>query len=47
MKRIGWKTFKGMIYRLRLINARYKKLGVKGKFVIELPIKEISKNNYK
>lgn len=38
-KRRGWKTFKGMVYQLSLINKRYKKFGIIGDFTIRLPLK--------
>ena len=38
-KRVGWKSFKGMVYQLKLINKRYKKMGVSGDFTVRLPLK--------
>jgi len=29
-----------MVYQLRLINKRFKKLGIEGDFTVRLPIKE-------
>lgn len=37
-KRKGWKTFKGMVYQLKLINKRYKKMGTSGDFTVRLPL---------
>ena len=37
--RRGYKTFKGMVYQLWLINKRYSKLGVQGDFTVRLPLK--------
>lgn len=39
-KRKSWKSFKGMIYQLKLINKRYEKFNIVGDFTIRLPIKE-------
>jgi len=38
-KRKDWKSFKGMVYQLRLINKRYTKMGIQGDFTIRLPLK--------
>ena len=37
-KSVGYKTFKGMIYQLRVLNNQLKKCNGKADFVIRLPI---------
>ena len=39
VKRKGWKTFKGMVHQLRLINKRYKKFNFSGDIIVRLPLK--------
>ena len=34
-----WITFKGMVYRLKLINKRFKKFDLSGDFTVRLPLK--------
>lgn len=37
--RRGYKSFRGMVWQLWLINRRYQKMGVSGSFVVTLPLK--------
>lgn len=36
--RKSWKTFAGMVYQLWQLNKRYHRTGVKGDFVVSLPL---------
>lgn len=38
--RKGFKTFRGFVYQMWLINRRYKKMGVEGNFTVKLPLPE-------
>lgn len=38
-KVFGYKTLRGLIGQLKRINKNYKKMGISGKFTIQLPIK--------
>ncbi len=40
IKRKGWKSFRGMVYQLKLLNKSYKKMGMQGEFTVKLPLKE-------
>jgi hypothetical protein len=39
IKRKGWKTFKGMVYQLKLYNKQCKKLNIVADYTVRLPLK--------
>lgn len=39
IKRVGWKSFKGMVFQLKRQNEILKKLGMTADFKIRLPLK--------
>jgi len=38
--RKGFKTFRGFVYQMWLLNRRYKKMGIQGNFTVTLPLPE-------
>lgn len=38
-RKIGWRTFRGMVRTLKAANKRLQKLGTTGEFTVKLPLK--------